>query len=80
MITMEYGKPCSPCLDTSGCLYCPRSKDCGLCSFLKKVRVLFQGWLVLTYMVRTDTANHEELLSELAKLKLTVVLQDILVK
>lgn len=48
----------SPCSDTSGC---PRHKEYGLWSFLKKVQILFQCWLVLRYMVRTDTAKHKEI-------------------
>lgn len=80
MKSVEYGKLHSPCSDTSGCLHYPRSKEYGLCSFLKKVCILFQGWLALRYVVRTDTAKHKELLSELTKLKLTVILQNLLVK
>lgn len=61
----------SPCSDTFGCLYYPRSKDYGLCSFLKEVYIFFQGWFALRYVVIRDTAKPKELLSELAELELT---------
>lgn len=71
---MSSVEQCSPCLDAFGCLYYPRSKDCGLCPFLKEVYLLFRGWFTRRCMVIRDTAEPKELWSELAKLELTFLL------
>lgn len=57
-----------------------RSKKYGLCSFLKKACILFQGWLALGYMIRTDTAKHKKLLLSGLTVDINSYLQNVLVK
>lgn len=47
----------SPCSDTFGCCYYPRSKEYGLCPFLKEVCLLFQSWFTPRYLVIRNTAK-----------------------